>query len=110
MSNAAVMAKLDEMAQVQAGLVQGVAKLGTQMELISSQMSRLVVVLTPERRQRDGIPLAEVLAKLVERLDRQNALLQDVAETIARAVVEIPEGVARIMAEAISEGSEPGQA
>lgn len=94
---AAVMARLDEMALVQAGVAQAIAGIATKQDLLAEQLGRLVAVLTPDEQKRNGPTVAEALAAFVARLDVQNSLLKDIGETVATAVRETPLAVARAL-------------
>lgn len=93
------MARLDELLDVQRGVVRGLTLLDTKLGLLSDQVGRLVAVLTPDTEKQDkgGLTVAEVLAAMVGRLDKQVDLMKDVADTVSRAVVEIPAAVVDVL-------------
>ena len=101
MTDARVLDRLAGLEEVARGIAQAMSQIDQKQEVLTNLVAALVQVLTPEKKPKDGLPLKELLAALVGRLDKQNDLLTDVAETVTRAVVEIPAEVARAVAGAM---------
>ena len=74
---------------------------GTQAAITNERLERIVELLTSEEgEQRSGPSLAEVLMELAAKIDRQNALVKDLAETTVQGLTELPQALAEAILDA----------
>ena len=74
---------------------------GVQATITNERLERIVELLTPEEgEQQSGPSLAEVLMELAAKIDRQNALVKDLAETTVQGLTELPQALAEAILDA----------
>ena len=67
----------------------------------NERLERLVELLTPEEGEKaSGPSLAEALLELAAKVDRQNALTKDLAETTVQSLSKLPQALAEAILEA----------
>lgn len=72
-----------------------------QTAITNERLERVVELLTPEEGEKASGPgLAEVLLELAAKIDRQNALVKDLAELMVQGLTELPQAVAEAILEA----------
>ena len=70
-------------------------------EITNKRLERIVELLTPEEGEKSSGPsLAEALMELAAKVDRQNALTKDLAETTVQSLSELPQALAEAILEA----------
>lgn len=96
------------MEQNQLEIGQGFWNLDERVRVIAEQQAALIALLTPERKpKKSGPGLDELLAEMIVRLDQQNYLLNDVSDTVSRAVAALPLLIVRAIADAFPTADEP---
>ncbi len=72
-----------------------------QATITNERLERIIELLTLEEgEQRSGPSLAEVLLELAAKIDRQNALVKDLAETTVQGLTELPQALVEAILDA----------
>lgn len=72
-----------------------------QADTTNERLEQIVTLLTPEEGEKaSGPSLAEALLELAAKVDRQNALTKDLAETTVQSLSELPQALAEAILEA----------
>ena len=93
--------------QNQLEIGQGQRSLDERVRVLAEQQARLIELLTPEQKKKEGPGLDVLLAEIVVRIDQQNYLLKDVSDTVSRAVTTLPLSIVKAMADAFPPADEP---
>ena len=72
-----------------------------QSDTTNERLERVIELLTPEEgKKASGPSLAEALLELAAKIDRQNTLVKDLADTTVRSLSELPQALAEAIVEA----------
>lgn len=72
-----------------------------QTNTTNERLERVIELLTPEEGEKaSGPSLAEALLELASKIDRQNALVKDLADTTVQSLSELPQALAEAILEA----------
>ena len=89
MNNEAFQARVLETLEAQGhllvSLVQAVGAQQPQIEMTNARLEEVVELLTPEEQPKTGPSLAETLAELANRIERQTAVIRDLTNVVVRA-------------------------
>ncbi len=70
-----------------ASLAQAVAGQQPQIEMANATLDEVVDLLSPEEQPKTGPSLAETLAGLTDRIERQTAVIRDLTKVVVQATV-----------------------
>lgn len=82
---ARVLETLDAQGHLLASLVQAVSAQQPQIEMANARLEEIVELLIPEEQPKTGPSLAETLADLANRIERQTALIRDLTKVVVQA-------------------------
>ena len=82
---ALVLEKLEAQGHLLASLVQAVGAQQPQIEMANARLEEIVELLTPEEQPKTGPSLAETLAELSNRIERQTAVIRDLTKVVVEA-------------------------
>lgn len=82
---ARVLETLDAQGHLLASLVQAVSAQQPQIEMANARLEEIVELLTPEEQPKTGPSLAETLADLANRIERQTVLIRDLTKVVVQA-------------------------
>ena len=80
-----VLQTLEAQGHLLVSLVQAVGAQQPQIEMTNARLEEIVELLTPEEQPRTGPSLAETLAGLANRIERQTALIRDLTKVVVQA-------------------------
>jgi hypothetical protein len=75
---------LDKMDHAQDALLENGQSLQGQLESLTGQITHMIQVLTPERREEEGPSLADLLARILTQQSGMTALLRQINDTLTR--------------------------
>ena len=82
---AQVLEKLEAQGHLLVSLVQAVRDQQPQLEMANARLEEIVELLTPEEQPKTGPSLAETLAELSNRIERQTAVIRDLTKVVVEA-------------------------
>ncbi len=89
MNNDAFQARMLETLEAQGhllvSLVQAVSAQQPQIEMANARLEEIVELLAPEEQPKTGPSLAEILADLANRIERQTVLIRDLTNVVVQA-------------------------